>query len=329
MARYEWPPLPIADTDDAAEALAEALARSWADLEAERVRVLLDPKMLRKREVDAWIKEFQAAIDRFGEEVAFHLERFAGLHLAPQYMAGVVASGGVAAWTAIHSQAFVALATDTYADFLARSQAAGETSADFARAVRAASRAEVPKLAAGGRTAAQAAERLEARLLGEYDITRVVYRNGARVPVDVYTRMAARTKSAVAYNAGTLNQGVSMGVKYVEVFDGTDCGWRYHEDLDKAAGSIRTLEEAAQYAISHPNCTRAFGLRPDIVDPAAASPSTTQEQRDDAAEHDWSPEKQAMRDRSRHARRQQIAQSRVARQERLRARYLAEAAASS
>ena len=135
------------------------------------------------------------------------------------------------------------------------------------RAARAAARKEVPLLAAGNTTARQAAKQL-ADELAMQSLEHVVYRNGARIPVRVWAETATLAKSAVAYNAGTLNLTRQAGVTMVEVFDGPDCGWTTHQDPDKANRTIRTVEEAAQWPISHPRCRRGFGPRPDIVDAA-------------------------------------------------------------
>ena len=45
----------------------------------------------------------------------------------------------------------------------------------------------------------------------------------------------------------------------VQVYDGPECGWTEHDDPDLADGSLRTLEEADEYPLSHPHCQRAFG----------------------------------------------------------------------
>jgi hypothetical protein len=70
----------------------------------------------------------------------------------------------------------------------------------------------------------------------------------------------ALTETATAYNATSLlgyrNSGL---VEEVEVFDGPECGWTEHDDPDLADGSTRTLDEANDYPIAHPNCQRAFG----------------------------------------------------------------------
>ena len=146
---------------------------------------------------------------------------------------------------------------------------------------RATTKLFIPKIAAGGRTAVQVADQLEARLLTRYGVSTVTYADGTRVQVRSYARMAARTKSGVAYNSGTLNQLHQNGVAYVEVFDGPDCGWAFHQDGDKANGSFRRLAAAAEHPLSHPNCRRAFGGRPDVTtdeQAASAAPSTNPEQ---------------------------------------------------
>ncbi|MBW8800050.1 MAG: hypothetical protein JF597_42645 [Streptomyces sp.] len=82
------------------------------------------------------------------------------------------------------------------------------------------------------------------------------------MPVRAWAEAATLAKSAVAYNAGTLNRAREAGVQYMEVFDGAGCGWISHQDSDKAAGTLRTVEDAAQWPISHPRCQRAFGPPP-------------------------------------------------------------------
>ncbi len=70
----------------------------------------------------------------------------------------------------------------------------------------------------------------------------------------------ALTETATAYNATSLLGYRDSGlVEEVEVFDGPECGWTEHDDPDLADGSTRTLDEANDYPIAHPNCQRAFG----------------------------------------------------------------------
>ncbi|MET8433085.1 hypothetical protein ABZV61_09805 [Streptomyces sp900116325] len=92
--------------------------------------------------------------------------------------------------------------------------------AAFYRAVRETARREVPLLAAGNTTARQAA-----RLAAEQQLQYVIYRNGVRMPVQAWAASATLTKSAVAYNSGTLNRAWEAGVQWVQVFDGAGCRW--------------------------------------------------------------------------------------------------------
>lgn len=75
----------------------------------------------------------------------------------------------------------------------------------------------------------------------------------------------ARTELGFAANAGAAARFKTSGlVLAVRVYDGDGCGWKSHTDPDKANGSIRSLEEAEQYTLGHPNCQRAYG---PITDP--------------------------------------------------------------
>ena len=71
--------------------------------------------------------------------------------------------------------------------------------------------------------------------------------------------MIARTETANVYNHLAIAGYDAGGIGSVLVFDGSDCGWTSHEDLDKANGTVRTLVEARKHVIAHPNCGRAFG----------------------------------------------------------------------
>jgi hypothetical protein len=70
----------------------------------------------------------------------------------------------------------------------------------------------------------------------------------------------ALTETATAYNlASSAGYRESGLIDEVEVFDGPECGWTEHDDPDLADGSTRTLDEADEYPVAHPNCQRAFG----------------------------------------------------------------------
>lgn len=115
--------------------------------------------------------------------------------------------------------------------------------------------------------------------------------------------MLVRTKTAEAYNLGSLEAQESLGIDFWEVFDGAGCGWRFHKDK-QALGKIVTKEDAAKHPIAHPQCRRAFGARPDIKNAGeadAASPhvAPSQTAADRAADKTRSRERLARRYRAR------------------------------
>jgi hypothetical protein len=69
-----------------------------------------------------------------------------------------------------------------------------------------------------------------------------------------YTRMLIRTKTANAYNSGSMNKYAEEGVSRVKVFDGVEDD----QECAEANGQIWSLRYAMQNVIEHPNCRRAF-----------------------------------------------------------------------
>ncbi|XUL89950.1 hypothetical protein ACQ86D_27705 [Streptomyces galilaeus] len=267
---YEWPPLTPGDTEEVARRVAAVLDDAWQRL-TERQQAVITSIVARWRlpYVLASLEEFKAAITDFRARVDTEARAFVQRQLPYLYDQGARAAaeavgGSTWTWTQPHVDALQSLASDTYSDFLRRSQEAERMAEQWYRAARAVARKEVPLLAAGNTTARQAAKQL-ADELATQSLTHVVYRNGARVPVRAWAEAATLAKSAVAYNTGTLNKSREAGVTYVEVFDGSDCGWLTHTDLDKANGAVRSVEDAADAPISHPRCRRAFGPRPDLT----------------------------------------------------------------
>jgi hypothetical protein len=265
---YDFPPLVPGDAGEVARRVAAVLQDAWqrlADQQAAVLAALADTG--RAPHIVARLAEYQAAITDFQRRVDAEARAFVSRQLPYLYEQGAQkaaeAVGQRFTWTLIHADALQSLASDSYADFLRRSQEEQRMALAFYRAVREAARREVPLLAAGNTTALQAAKTLADRLAAEHQLLYVVYRNGARVPVRAWAESATLAKSAVAYNACTLNRAREAGVQFMQVFDGPGCGWSSHQDPDKANGSIRSVDEAAEWPISHPRCRRAFGPRPD------------------------------------------------------------------
>lgn len=132
-----------------------------------------------------------------------------------------------------------------------------------------------------GETAVQAGKRL-ARLLDDRGIRGITYKDGSRHSIDEYSQMAIRTTTATAYNEGTVNAAREIGVELFECFDGPFCGWSFHDDTESANGKIVTGDEALGNSLSHANCRRSFGARPDLVSVDGAQSSVPDAQNADA-----------------------------------------------
>jgi hypothetical protein len=140
------------------------------------------------------------------------------------------------------------------------------------------------------------AERSVRRELEQRGISAVVYRDGSRHGLDVYARMAARTKLAQAWQLAGLRVMARYGVEFVEVVDGAGCGWTSHLDGRKASGLILSLDEAMAYPIAHPNCVRTTFPRLDVASAeqaAGAAPQAGQ-----VGDGDPDPVGQSVRDSS-------------------------------
>lgn len=281
LPQYAYPPLVVPDVDAAAERIAQVLQEAWDRVEAEKERLLEmvegDERWPRIRDrLESYQKEIRAYQAVVVEEAAHMVALVQG-----QYANGMVIAAATlnrpTTWSQGHRAVLAQLANDTYEDFLAASVEAGRTTQTFAREIRRVAREEMPFQATGGNTAQQVARNMRRRLEDEFRISSVTYRDGSVHDIGEYTRMASRTKGRVAFNSGSVNGYYEAGVEYLEVFDGPTCGWSTHKDPVKANGKIKTIEECSTYLISHPNCRRSFGARPDVTKANAASAKPMQD----------------------------------------------------
>ncbi|MEU3566834.1 hypothetical protein AB0E96_00160 [Kitasatospora sp. NPDC036755] len=244
------------------------LAAAWEHLAVAQAAVLATLALGRRTaHLAAVLAEFADAVRRFHHAVDGVIRDYAH-HDVPrlyeQAARDAAASlGRTFAWTPTHQDALRALIADTYGELLHRAKESVRTAGAFYRAARAAARHDLPLLATNRAGAAAAARALADRLAAVYRLDYVVYRTGTRMPVRAWAEAAVLARSAVAYNAGTLNAAREYGIQHVQVLDGHDCGWTSHPDPDKAARTVRSVEEAAEWPISHPRCTRTFQLLPD------------------------------------------------------------------
>lgn len=251
--------------------LDQSYAKAWQVVVDEQTSVAAgmatNPRLWRRRdrlaEVRARIEYERAAVDDTARQ---WLSRSFPQFYAEAASDTAEALGSPFAWTQLHREAVLLHAQDLYDDLL---EATAHVSLDTKRFLREVVREQVVKGQLIGETAVQTARNVT-RFVQARGITAVRYANGRRVPLDTYAQMAVRTKTAVAYNAGTLNQGTEFGVKYYEVFDGPSCGWESHDDPRIANGRLVTAGQASNFMISHPQCRRSFGARPDVNTAAEA-----------------------------------------------------------
>lgn len=215
---YEFPPLIPGDTKTVAARVAAVLQDAWQRLADQQTAVLAAlSESGRAPHVVARLAEFQTAIADFQQRVDAEARAFVTRQLPLLYEHGAQqaaeALGGRFTWTLIHTDALQSLAADSYADFLRRTQEEQRMAAAFYRAVREAARREVPLLAAGNTTALQAARALAKRLAAEHQLLHVIYRNGARVPVQAWAganrdRKPVRAADSVARSRGVARMRV-------------------------------------------------------------------------------------------------------------------------
>jgi hypothetical protein len=288
-----------------------AYEAAWVDIKAEQAAIAADPARFTRQ---ARLRELEAAVN---DRLDF-VDEAAASWLADEfpvaYRLGAETAGGVLdqpfRWTTHDNEAITLLARDTFDELL---EATNGVSASTKALIRELGRQQALLKAAAGRTATQAARELR-RLLERKGIFSVRYRDGSRHGLADYTDMLLRTKTGVAHNAGGLNFARRAGTRYVEVFDGADCGWLTHLDNDKANRSIRTVEEAAKVTLSHPRCRRSFGPRPDIT--TAEQAKTAKSSVTDAQAADQAAAERAraaaQRTRQNTRRRQETARARLA-----------------
>lgn len=243
--------------------LVQLYRSAWERIVAEELAIMSDPARFRRQ---ARLREMRERIFATLDQLDATTRQWIATEFPRVYALGAAqgatdAGGAFTSWTLVHEEAVNVLANDLFKDLL---QATRYVRRDTKRFIREAAKVAVQRTVTGEQTAVGAAREMATRFVRERGITAVIYRDGSRHGLGEYSEMAVRTKSAIAYNEGTLNGAGEFGVKYWEVFDGPECGWTFHDDTEQALGRIVTEHEARSYPISHPNCRRSFGARPDL-----------------------------------------------------------------
>lgn len=279
--------MPVGEVDDAIDPLIEAYQRSYENISSQLTEVVGDPKQRRKV---SRLREVRASIDReltyLDKEVAPRAVQATYWSNELGFASGAVGAGAqTISWDLIDRDAAEILAKGLYTDLLEATSLTGQTSKSLLRKLGRG--ASLDKLLEG-RTAVQAGQAMarQAKGLGVYAVT---YANGARHGLDEYAAMSMRTVTANAYNGALVDGAVAEKCKWFEIFDGPDCGLTFHEDPQIADGLIVDDDTARTWRISHPNCRRSFGPRPDInnkKEAERAQRSTSSEQRADQLQAD-------------------------------------------
>lgn len=250
-------------------AFGDAYRRAEAQINAELARILEDPNQARRVRR---LRALAAEIDRRTSNLEAEARAFLNSSLPSAWSAGATAAQvGQFTWTQAHRQALGMLAQDTYREVLKPTRF---MSRDVKALVRAEASGVLTSKVITGQTALGAGRDLEQRLL-RMGISAITYADGRNIRASTYAEMLARTKTAVAYNLGGLNQMVAAGVRYVEVIDSADCGLVAHDDTFKVEGKVMPAEVMAAYPISHPNCVRDLAPRPDVTSDDGAAVATS------------------------------------------------------
>ena len=257
--------------DEIENPLVKVLRQAWDRVMAEQAELEFDPSKATKRKR---LLEMMKSIFQLMDEVDDEAYAWVTGAYPQAYALGVTQTTGEMVWSAIHQEAVEELAQDLFQDLLEATKGVRETTKGLIRSI---ARDEALQSTIAGGTAQQAGRAMKEKLAAE-GIHAVTYKNGSRHSLTEYSEMAMRTKTAEAFNKGTLN--AHPDVRYFEVFDGPQCGLSFHDDPTAAVGLILERSDCEKYLISHPNCRRAFGPRPDILSPEEAKSLSDQEAKD-------------------------------------------------
>jgi hypothetical protein len=225
------------------------------------------------------LNELRATVERELNRLDRRAGQFFARYGERPYLAGVAQTTD-GTFTAIHHESAKRLADDMFNDLLkATRYVRRDTKRFIAEAARIAARSTVLD-----NTAVGAGKQMMRKLIDEHGIKAVRYANGAQHPLGEYAQMTIRTKTAIAFNEGSFDGAPE--VEWWQCFDGPNCGLEFHDDGVLANGLILPRDESRGFIISHPNCRRSWGPRPDITSKTGARKAQgTKASRKLAAEH--------------------------------------------
>jgi hypothetical protein len=159
---------------------------------------------------------------------------------------------GTFTWTSRHQGAITTLSAQYFADITSRIAEAVRRGRAFLRAAQDAARADTNRLDTEA-------------LRRDHPLETVIYEGNARHPVDSWARAAITWQTVTTANTAAARTSLDeLGVSYVEIRDGADCGWTSHNDPDRANRTLRTVQDALAHPTAHPNCQRELLPRLDL-----------------------------------------------------------------
>lgn len=254
--------------------LLSVYAKAWAEIEETQQAIVDDPVKWRQRRR---LAELQQAIEDKMAELDATTREWATTQMVRPYAMGAAAGAAelaqpaAAVWNMLPQEAISRIASDTLADLLKATRYVRRTTKTLIRAI---ARDEILGKLTQGRTAVQAGQRVQ-KILEQRGIHAIRYSDGSRHGLREYSQMLVRTKTAEAYNLGSLEAQEVLGITFWECFDGPGCGLTTHKDPVKALGRVFDKETAVKYPTSHPSCRRSWGARPDVKTAAHAQLSST------------------------------------------------------
>lgn len=260
----------------ATDPIVTAMRDVQARLETEYSQIFTDPARARRR---ARIAALDTMIERELKRVEEQAGRWLADSLPPIYQLGAEQIGLGFRFDQFHRQAVELIQTDTYDEVLA---ATTHMRDDTKRWIRETTKRLQLEGEVEGLTQRQLARRL-ANLSPKavtatglpLPITAVTYSDGSLRTLDDYGDMLFRTKSAVAYNDGTINRAAQLGFDTFRIRDGAGCGLTGHDDGSDANGMIVDAATARAFPISHPRCRRSFSPVDDGSVPIERPPGVT------------------------------------------------------
>lgn len=251
----------LAYITDAVDRLKQAwavLTRAQKDLLTRLSRIR--PGNKARSRVRAAVAQFNQALGDFNRKIGAFTERWAAVDLPLVYREGALTMldnarlpGVRFSWTLRHQQQVTALSAQYYTDLTFRIQMALRRARAFLRAAQEAAQGTATRFDS-------------ARLRREHPLDTVVYANNARHPVDSWASAAITWQAVTTANTAACRTALDeLDVSYVEVRDGSECGWSEHNDPDRAHRTLRTVQDALAHPTAHPHCQREFLPRPDLV----------------------------------------------------------------